>query len=140
MATMTRYTPFDESFDDLFKGFFVRPMSLENQSAVQARMDVTEGEGTYTVRAEIPGVKKEDINVTIDGNQVAITAEVKPINQEKQGEKVLRSERYYGKIYRAFSLAQDVDDASAQATYNDGVLELKLPKKSVVSAKKLSIQ
>jgi HSP20 family protein len=141
MATLTRYTPFDETFDDLFKGFFVRPMSLDNQSAIQqVRMDVTEDDGTYIVRAEIPGVKKEDINVTIDGNQVAITAEVKHNHEDRQGEKVLRSERYYGKVYRAFSLAQDVDDASAQARYNDGVLELRLPKKTAVSAKKLSVQ
>jgi HSP20 family protein len=141
MATLTRYTPFDETFDDLFKGFFVRPMSLDNQSAIQqVRMDVTEDDGAYIVRAEIPGVKKEDINVTIDGNQVAITAEVKHNHEDRQGEKVLRSERYYGKVYRAFSLAQDVDDASAQARYNDGVLELRLPKKTAVSAKKLSVQ
>jgi len=140
MANLTRYNPFDESFDDLFKGFFVRPMSLDNPPAtVQARMDVTEDDGAYTVHAEIPGVKKDDINVTIDGNQVAITAEVKHNYQDK-GDKVLRSERYYGKVYRAFSLAQDVDEASAQAKYNDGVLELRLPKKAVVSARKLSIQ
>lgn len=71
---------------------------------------------------------------------MAITAEVKHNHEDKQGEKVLRSERYYGKVYRAFSLAQDVDEASAQAKYNDGVLELRLPKKAAVSAKKLSIQ
>jgi HSP20 family protein len=141
MATLTRYTPFDETFDDLFKGFFVRPVSLDNQPATrQARMDVTEDDGAYTVRAEIPGVKKEDINVTIDGNQVAITAEVRHNHEDKPGEKVLRSERYHGKVYRAFSLARDLDEASAQAKYNDGVLELRLPKKAVVSAKKLSIQ
>ena len=141
MANLTRYNPFDETFDDLFKGFFVRPMSLDNPpTTVQVRMDVTEDDGAYTVHAEIPGVKKDDINVTIDGNQVAITAEVKHNNEDKRGEKVLRSERFYGKVYRAFSLAQDVDEASAQAKYNEGVLELRLPKKTAVSAKKLSIQ
>jgi len=82
--------------------------------------------------------KKDDINVTINGNQVAITAEVKAGQQN--GEKSLRAERFYGKVYRAFSLAQDVDEASAQAKYNDGVLQLRLPKKAAVSAKKLSIQ
>jgi HSP20 family protein len=71
---------------------------------------------------------------------VVISAEVKRERKDKQGEKVLRSERYYGKVYRAFSLAQDVDEASAQATYNEGVLELRLPKKAAVTAKKLSIQ
>jgi HSP20 family protein len=141
MASLTRYTPFDETFDDLFKGFFVRPMSLDNQHSVQqVRMDVSEDDGAYVVRAEIPGVKKEDINVTIEGNQVAITAEVKDSREEKKGEKVLRSERFYGKVYRAFSLAQDVDEAGAQAKYSDGVLDLRLPKKTVESAKKLTIQ
>jgi HSP20 family protein len=140
MANMTHYNPYDQTIDDLFKGFFVRPMSLDNPPAVaQVRMDVTEDEGAYTVYAEIPGVKKDDINVTIDGNQVAITAEVKHVTQDKN-EKALRSERFYGKVYRAFSLAQDVDEASSQAKYNDGVLQLRLPKKAAASAKKLSIQ
>ena len=92
------------------------------------------------MRAEIPGVKKDDIQVTINGNQVAITAEVKNHQEEKQGEKVLRSERYFGKVHRAFSLAQEVDEAAAQARYTDGVLELRLPKKVVAAARKLSIQ
>jgi len=141
MASLARYSyPLDETFDDLFKGFFVRPMAFENQSQAQFHVDVKEDEGAYIVQAEIPGVKKEDINVTINGNQVAISAEVKRERQDKQGEKVLRSERYYGKAYRAFSLAQDVDEATAQAKYNEGVLELRLPKKAAVTAKKLSIQ
>ncbi len=145
MANMTRYTPFDETFDDLLKGFFVRPMAFEgqtqvHQSQVQLRIDVTEDENAYIVHAEIPGVNKDDINVTIDGNQVAISAEVKRNSEQKQGERVLHSERYYGKVYRAFSLAQDVDEASAQAKYNEGVLELRLPKKAAVSARKLLVQ
>jgi HSP20 family protein len=141
MASLARYSyPLDETFDDLLKGFFVRPMAFENQPQVQVRMDVKEDDGAYVVQAEIPGVKKEEISVTINGNQVAITAEVKREREDKQGEKILRTERYYGKVYRAFSLAQDVDEASAQAKYNEGVLELRLPKKAAVTAKKLSIQ
>jgi HSP20 family protein len=142
MANITRYTPFDETFDDLFKGFFVRPMAFENQAQtqLQIRMDVKENDKSYIVHAEIPGVQKNDINVTIDGNQVAISAEVKRQKEDKQGEKVLRSERYYGKVYRAFSLAQEVDESGAAAKYADGVLELTLPKKAVVSAKRLSVQ
>jgi len=141
MANLARYSyPLDETFDDLLKGFFVRPMTFENQAQAQFRVDVKEDDGAYVVQAEIPGVKKEDINVTINGNQVTISAEVKREREDKQGEKVLRSERYYGKAYRAFSLAQDVDEASAQAKYNEGVLELRLPKKAAVTAKKLSIQ
>ena len=141
MASLARYSyPLDETFDDLFKGFFVRPMAFDNQVQRHFHVDVKEDDGAYIVQAEIPGVKKEDINVTINGNQVAISAEVKREREDKQGEKVLRSERYYGKAYRAFSLAQDVDEATAQAKYNEGVLELRLPKKAAVTAKKLSIQ
>lgn len=140
MAILSRYTPFSDPFDDFFKGFLVRPVSTDATApAAQFRMDVTEEDGAYVVHAEVPGVKKEDINVTIDGNQVAIRAEVKNRTQDK-GEKSLRSERYYGKVYRAFSLAQDVDEAAAQAKYADGVLELRLPKKAAESAKKLTIQ
>lgn len=138
MASITRYDPFGE-LDDLFRGFFVRPMVFEGDRAVQIKMDVKEDDKAYTVHAELPGVKKEDIHVTIDGNQVAVGAEVKREKEEKQGEKVLRSERYYGKVYRAFSLGQDVDEGASQAKFRDGVLELTLPKKSATAAKKLTV-
>ena len=140
MAGLTRYTPFDGAFDGLFRSILAHPAPFDAEPALKVRMDVAEDEAAYTVHAEIPGVKKEDINVTIDGNQVAITAEVKQSRQEKQGERVLRSERYQGKVYRAFSLAQEVDEATSEAKYTDGVLELRLPKKSVAPARKLSIQ
>jgi HSP20 family protein len=141
MASITRYNPFDETFDDLLKGFFVRPMTFENQATpAQMRLDVKETDKDYIVHAEVPGVKKDDINITIDGNQVSITAEVKREQQEKQGEKVLRTERYYGKMYRAFTLGQDVDEAGAEAKYVDGVLDLRLPKKAATHAKRLAIQ
>jgi HSP20 family protein len=139
MADITRYDPFGE-LDDLFRGFFVRPMAFEGKPQLQIKMDVSENEGTYVVKAELPGVSKDDINITIDGNQVAISAEVKQEKEARDGEKVLRQERYFGKVYRAFSLAQDVDDAAATAKYNNGVLELTLPKKQAASAKKLRVE
>lgn len=92
------------------------------------------------MHADIPGVKKDDIHVTIDGNQVSISAETKQEKEVKEGEKVLRSERYYGKVARSFSLENEIDETSAQASYNDGVLELTLPKKAATSAKKLTIK
>jgi len=142
MANVTRYSPFDEAFDDLFKGFFVRPVAFDEktQPQVSIRMDVTESDKAYQVHAEIPGVKKEDIHVTIEGNQVAISAETKTKREQKEGEKVLRSERSYGRAYRAFTLAQDVDEAAAEAKYTDGVLELTLPKKAATSVKRLAVQ
>lgn len=143
MANIKRYDPFDLSFeplDDIFRGFF-RPVRFEGLSQqMQIKLDISENEKDYTVHAEIPGVKKDDINVTIDGNQVSVSAEVKKGKEEKEGEKVLRSERYYGKVFRSFTLGHDIDDAAAKAKYSDGVLELTLPKKAGVSAKKLAIQ
>lgn len=140
MANILRYNPADDAFDDLFRGFFMRPVRFEGQADVQIKMDVSEDDKAYTVHAEIPGVKKEDIHVTIDGNQIAISAEIRNEKEVKEGEKVLRSERYYGKVSRAFTLGQDVDEAAAQAKYDNGVLELRLPKQVAAKARKLTIQ
>jgi len=141
MANITRWDPFDD-FDDLFKGFFLRPVRVEagEPAQMRIRMDVKEDDKAYVVHAEMPGVSKEDIQVAIDGNQVSIGAEVKRDKQDKQGDKVLRSERYYGRVYRAFSLGQDVDQERAQARYEGGVLELTLPKKAATGQKRLAIQ
>jgi len=143
MANVQRWDPFDD-IDDLFKGFFLRPMRMEPSEAagqpVKVRIDVKEDDKSYLVHAELPGVRKEDINVSIDGNQVSISAEVKREKEEKQGEKVLRTERYYGKVYRAFALAQDVDQEGANARYENGVLELTLPKKQAAAQKRLAVQ
>lgn len=139
MSDLQRYDPFGE-LDDLFRGFFVRPMTMEQRPHLQIKMDVAENEKAYVVKAEIPGVSKEDINISIDGNQVAISAEVKQEKEAREGEKLLRQERYYGKVYRAFTLAQDVDEATASAKYVNGVLELSLPKKTLASARKLRIE
>jgi HSP20 family protein len=140
MATLTR---FDEAFDDLLRGFFVRPVGLEgthSQTApAQFRVEVTESEQTYTVRAEIPGVRKEDIAISIDADQVAISAEVKNERDVKDGERVLRAERYYGKVHRAFALGQPLDENAASAKYADGILELVLPKKAA-QARRIEIQ
>jgi HSP20 family protein len=141
MANITRWGPL-EDFDDLFKGFMLRPIRADvgADSQVQLKMDVAEDEKAYTVRAEVPGVTKDEIQVSIDGNQISISAEVKREKEIKEGTKVLRSERYYGRVYRAFALAQDVDQEGAKAKYENGVLELVLPKKAANASKRLAIQ
>jgi HSP20 family protein len=142
MANVTRFDPFQISgfdpLEDVFKGFF-RPVRIEGAPDVQIKMDVKEDDKGYTVHAEIPGVKKEDIHVSIDGNQVSISAEARQEKEVKEGEKVLRSERYYGKVARSFSVASDIDEGTSHAKYADGVLELVLPKKAAASSKKLTI-
>jgi HSP20 family protein len=141
MANIARYNTLDTALDDLMRGFFVRPVNFEQSPVAQKlRVDVTENEAGYVVRAEVPGVRKEDINVAIDGNQVEISAEVKNAKEVKEGEKVLRSERYYGRVYRAFMLDHDIDEGATQAKYADGVLELTLAKKTSSSAKRITIQ
>ena len=141
MANITRFSPFEDSFDDLLRGFLVRPVAMEgDQRAPQFRMDVKEEGNAYLVHADIPGVKKDDIQITIDGNQVAISAEVKRVTEEKQGSRVLKSERYYGKVARSFTLASEIDQAAAVAKYTDGVLELTLPKKTGGSGKQITVQ
>ena len=140
MANIARFNVLDNALDDLMRGFFVRPVNFEATMPVQLRIDVTEDDKSYTVRAEIPGVKKDDINVAVDDNQVEISAEVKNENEVREGERVLRSERHYGKVYRAFALEQGIDETAIQAKYADGILELKLPKKAPASAKRITIQ
>lgn len=142
MANLTRYSPLDDVFDDLFRGFFVRPVRFEGDrgSAAAFRVDVSEDDKAYTLRAELPGVKKEDINITIDGDTVAVSAEAKTEKEVKNDQRVLRSERYVGKLYRAFTLGQAMDEGSAMAKFSDGVLELTLPKKTAVQAKRIAVQ
>lgn len=139
MVNVTRFKPVDDVFDDMFRGFLMRPLRFEGQPEIQIKMDVREDDKNYTVQAEIPGVKKEDIHVTIEGSMVSISAEVKTRKEEKKDDKVLRSERYFGKVSRSFTLAQDVDEATAQAKYSDGVLELTLPKRVGGKTRKLDI-
>ena len=140
MVNLARVNVVDNTLDEMLRGFFVRPMNVEATAPVQLRIDVSETESGYTVLAEIPGVKKDDIQVAVDGNQIEISAEVRNGRALQDGEKVLRAERYCGKVHRAFALAHDIDDAATEARYVDGVLELKLPKKTSTRLKRISIQ
>jgi len=143
MANITRYDPFNDLVDDIFKGFLVRPVAYEggrSEGLPRVKVDVAEQNGAYKVTAELPGVKKDDIQITIDGDTVAVGAEVRNEKDVKNGDRVLRSERYYGKVYRAFTLGQAVEEGSVQAKYADGVLELTLPKKQAAPRKQITIQ
>jgi HSP20 family protein len=143
MANVTRFDPFNDLVDDLFKGFFVRPVAYEGrggEALPRMKVDVAENNGAYTVTAELPGVKKDDIQVTIDGAQVTLAAEVKREKEVSQDERVLHTERTYGKVSRSFTLPQEVDEGKAEAKFRDGVLELTLPKKAAAARKQISIQ
>lgn len=133
---------FGDNLESTMRRFF-SPAAWDQPDlpALRMRVDVTEQDSGYEVKADIPGVKKEDINVRIDGNVVQIDAEVKRESESKdQGGKVLRSERYHGTVSRTFSLADDIDEARAEARYADGVLTLQLPKKATAAARKVAVQ
>ena len=142
MANITRLDPITDLVDDLFKGFFVRPVAFEGRGEAMPRMkvDVAEKNSSYVVTAELPGVKKEDIQVTIDGSQVTLSAEVKREREASDEERVLHSERMYGKVTRSFTLPQEVDESKSEAKFRDGVLELTLTKKAAAQRKQLAIQ
>lgn len=136
---ITRVDPFGRELDDIFKGFFLTPMPLNELSTGQFPIDVSEDDKNYTVRAELPGFKKEDINISVAGDQVSITAETKKEKEEKKGSQVVLRECYYGRQSRSFTLPQNVDDGKTTAKYEDGVLCLTLPKKGNGKNKSITI-
>ena len=141
MANLTRYDPFGDLIDDFFNGFLVRPVLTERATAApRMKVDVAEQAGAFEVLVEIPGVKKDDIHVTIEGDQVAISAEVKQERDVKDGGRIVHSERHFGKVSRAFRLGAEIDEGKAEARYADGVLELTLPKKPTAATRQLTIQ
>ncbi|HEX4763238.1 MAG TPA: Hsp20/alpha crystallin family protein [Usitatibacter sp.] len=142
MNPLTRYEPLVGRLDGLFNEF-LRPAFVWDNTAAQEplpiRVDVSETADAYTVAAELPGVKKGEIHVEIEGNEVTISAETRR-EDRKEGEKYLRLERAYGKTARRFALPQDLDESKAEAKFADGVLELKLPKKAAATGRKVAIQ
>ena len=138
MTALQVYGPFaDASFEDIVRSFW-KPLR-ESRDAAPIKVDVVETNDAFVVKAEVPGVSKDDIHVTIEGNQVTIAAEIKRESEKKDGERVLRSERYFGAVYRSFVLPVEIDENASNAKYEGGVLELTLTKKPAVSGRKLSI-
>lgn len=139
-SLISRSNLFDDFFKDIAPGFFIKPLQSETLAAPgQIRMDVKETTDAYTIEAEVPGIPKEAIHVSIDGNTVTIKGEVKK-EENQSGESFLRSERYYGATSRSLTLPASIDHQKAQAHYDKGVLTLKLPKSSPSSTRELTIQ
>ena len=138
-SDITRLDPFT-NMDDLLKGFGMRPFLNETEARSLIKVDLSEDDKAYTIRAEIPGVNKDDIKIQVDGNRVSISAETKKEKEEKEGERVIRRECYQGSSYRSFSLDSEVDETKAQAKYENGMLELTLPKTNGRAAKRIEIK
>jgi len=140
MTALTRLDPIDQMFPELFRRMGW-PTRFSDDTPGEIRIDVTEKDKDYEVRAEIPGAKKEDIRVKVDGNFVSISAEVRKDIEEKSAGRVVLKETYYGSASRGFSLAHEIDAKAVVAKLEDGVLKLTLPKREDnSSAKAIEIQ
>lgn len=137
MANLSKFN--DNLFNDFFGerspfGYFVSPLHGEGVPN-DFKVDIKESDNDYVFHAEIPGVNKEDLVVTVDGNLVTIAAEIKQQDIQKQEDKVIRSERYFGSVSRSFRLPVELDQSNGQAGYENGILELVLPKKNALTSK-----
>ena len=140
-SPLTRGSLLDEFFKEVAPGFFIKPLHGDPvPSASQIRIDVSENDQAFTVRAEIPGVNKQDIHVSVEASIVTLSAEIRQHDAEREGEKLLRSERYYGSVSRSFQLPAEVDEAQSKARYENGILLLDLPKKVSNSPQRLTVE
>lgn len=136
MSNLSRYDP----LDDFFRGFLVRPVEYGSGTETPSiKVDVKEQDKQFVIHAELPGVKKEDIHVHVDGSVVSISAERRQEKEIKEGERVLRTERSFGKVSRSFQLGSELDEGTANAKFTDGLLELTLPKKAAAQARRIAI-
>jgi HSP20 family protein len=125
--------------EDVVRGFMRRPFFYDSQMP-EIRMDVREDDEAYVIHAEIPGAKKDDVKIDVDDNYVSIAAQLGNQVERKNGGRWICTERYAGSVSRSMSLAHDVDPAKANASYENGVLALTLPKKARSSAKSVPIR
>lgn len=139
MANLSLFDPMTNQISRLFHNLAPRDWPFDKELSGGMKIDLSEDDRQYIVRADLPGVKKEDIFVEVDGNRVAIRAHTESVKEERKGETVIHSERHEGRIYRSFSLDCGIDQAHAEAAFKNGVLELKLPKKSDGGHKTLKI-
>jgi len=137
---LSSYEPLVGRLDGILNDLLRPAVALEARSeALPIRVDVRETAEAYTVYAELPGVRKEDIAVEIEGNEVALSAETRRDAAQKEADKWLRTERFFGKSARRFALPAELDESKAAAKFADGVLELTLPKKASAAARKIEI-
>lgn len=139
-APLARRGAWGDDWDRLFENFFqpVRWVEEATSDLVPA-LDVIEREHEFVVRTDMPGVKKEDIDITVENGVLTLSGESKTESEEKNGDRLIRQERRYGKFVRSLRLGTQVDAKNIKANYKDGVLEVTLPKAEEVKPKKVSI-
>ncbi|HEY6129220.1 MAG TPA: Hsp20/alpha crystallin family protein [Candidatus Acidoferrum sp.] len=142
MATLDRWEPFRTSpefqLNNLFKDFFGRVSQEQNLTTWAPAVDIYEGEHELVVKADLPDVKSEDLDVRVENNILTIRGERK--FEKKVDEKnYLRVERAYGSFARSFSLASTVNTDAIKADYKDGVLTLNIPKREEAKPKQIKV-
>lgn len=142
MVYLVRREPLN-LFDDLFTDFFQRAVPANRDAgfgaAVRARMDVIDQGDRYAVRVDLPGVAKQDIQVTVEGARVSISAEIRRESPVKDGERVLLAERSATSFARHFELPGEVTEEGADARFEQGVLTLTLPKRAALAGRRLTV-
>lgn len=133
------FQPFQDVLSELGRDLVAKPLGMAGQAVSRLRLDLDEDDTAYTIRAEMPGARKEDIQVSVEGSQVTLSAEVRQETHGMAGQRTLYGERSYGRSSRTFTLPQEVDPQAASAQYRDGVLTLVLPKKSALSGKRVPV-
>ena len=131
----------NDDFENLFENF-LQPLRWTQEEASQGiapRLDVVERDNEFVVKAEMPGMKKDDIEVSLENGVLTITAETKSETEEKEGDRVIRQERRYGQYLRSLRLGKEIDEKKVKASYKDGILELVLPKAEEVKPKKIAV-
>lgn len=141
MTQMTRIgtSGINEFFNDLTSPTLLLRPFFNKLMADDIPVEVKEDAQSYTIEAEIPGVRKEDIRINVDGNYLSISAEIKRASQTAQNERVFCSERFYGAVSRGLQLPTAIDPSKTVATYENGVLTLTLGKVSNGSGKLITI-
>ncbi len=131
------------TFSDLMHdnpiAYFIRPLHGETLKS-DFSVDIREKNGAYLVHAELPGVKKEDVNVSIENDCFTISAEINQYDQKADDERIIQSERYFGSLSRTIRLPMQIDKGASSAHFENGVLELTLTKAKKINGKKLEIK
>jgi HSP20 family protein len=146
MNAIIRREPLGSFFDEIFSDYFTRTglpsatRSTGTPGAALARTDVIDRGDKYAITVDLPGVRKDDIRVTVEGSRVAIAAESRPSNEVKDGDKVLHAERRAASYARSLELPAEVTDENADASFENGVLHLTLPKRAHVAGRRLTVR
>jgi HSP20 family protein len=139
MANLGVFQPLQDLVNDLGRDLVVRPLGMAGQAISRIRLDVDEDDDGYTVRAEIPGSRKEDIRVSVEGNQVSLSAELRKEKDGMAGRRTVYSERNYGVVSRSFTLPGELEAGGALAQYQDGILTVFVPKKATSSGSRVPV-